>query len=705
MTYRIAIDIGGTFTDVVVADSQGDLKVGKALSTPARAFEGISAALENAASQMEISLSHLLNLTDQILYGTTRATNAIVEGKTARTAFFTTRGFSHMLLLREGGKLEPFNYAMAYPDPYVPAHLTFEVPERIDSEGNIVVPLDEETTTKSVEKAIEKNVESIGICLLWSIVNPAHELLVGEIIERVAPGLPFTLSHKLNPIIREYRRSSSTVIDASLKPLMQAHLAEMESDLKDSGFRGSLLVATSFGGAWRVKDAIERPIYVVGSGPSVAPKAALTWGELEFSKYTTRDMIVCDAGGTTFDVSLISGGVIGQTSETWLGPRFTSHLLGISSVDVKSIGAGGGSIAWIDPAGLLHVGPQSAGADPGPVAYGFGGKLPTVTDAALVLGYLDPEYFLGGRMRLSLSEASSVLEEAIAKPLGMSTEAAASGILTIAAENMVNAIKEITINQGVDPRRANIVAGGGASGLNIVPIARELGCTSVLIPKVAGALSAFGGLFSDLITEYKISKFAESQRINLQEINVVLEGLDRFMEEYILGLSDGHNDSQKEFFVEARYPYQLYELMVPLSRSRLEGDEAVHDLVERFHEEHERVFAVREKGQRIECLTWTGRVTVSLPKPLLVESTRKQDVSPLPRVVSKCYFNGFGFVTTPRFLGNDLLPAQIIDGPAIIEEPTTTVVVYPGTKAAITSFGNYLLEIEPEFNLNSEAFK
>src|SRR5206468_5035541 len=293
---------------------------------------------------------------------------------------------------------------------------------------------------KSIQVAMEEarrlGAEAVAVCLIWSIVNPAHELRVGELLERAWPEVPFTLSHQLNPIIREYRRASSTAIDASLKPLMQAYLQTLEQDLRHAGLDGHIFVATSFGGAWRPEEVTERPIYSIGSGPSMAPVAALTYSKAETSD---RDLIVCDTGGTTFDVGLVTAGEINYSAENWLGGRWIGHITGIRAVDVKSIGAGGGSIVWIDSGGLHRVGPHSAGADPGPACYGHGGTEATITDAAVVLGWIDPDYFLGGRLRLDAAAALAAIERGVALPLGLGVHEAAYAAFTIASENIVGA--------------------------------------------------------------------------------------------------------------------------------------------------------------------------------------------------------------------------------------------------------------------------
>ena len=692
MGFRISVDTGGTFTDVVVADEQCLLHLAKAPTDLDRAFQSIENALEQLAPEIGLDMEELLARTDVFTYGTTRATNAIIEGRTARTAFFTTEGFPDVLLLREGGKLDPFRQ-LPYPPPYVPRYLTFEIGERIDSEGDVFVELDESSVLHAIVEARRLDAESVAVCLIWSIVNPAHELRVGDLLEREWPGIPFTLSHQLNPIIREYRRASSTAIDSSLKPLMQAYLREMEHDLRQAGLRGHIFVATSFGGAWRPEEVVERPIYSVGSGPSMAPVAALTYARGEHAE-EGGDLIVCDTGGTTFDVGLVSGGEVNFTAETWLGGRWIGHITGIRAVDVKSIGAGGGSIVWIDPGGLLRVGPRSAGADPGPACYGRGGAEPTITDAAVVLGWIDPEYFLGGRLPLDAEAARTAVETGVAQPLGMDVYEAAYAALTIASENIVGAIREITIAQGIDPREVTVVAGGGASGLNIVPIARELGCRRVLLPSTAGALSACGALFADIVSEFSHSRYEETRTLDRAAVNAALDDVEARADEFLAGLGSlPVTSTKKDFFVEARYRAQVWELDVPTPR-RLESDEDVDAVEEAFHATHERIFAVREPGQYLECLLWKARATAVLDKPAL----RPRDRGGAPAKAESgadAYFKETGLRTIPRFDGAALPAGTRIEGPAVIREPTTTVVVYPAAAAVVTRLGNYLLELAP----------
>jgi len=687
MPYRISVDTGGTFTDVVVTDEHGRFTVGKALTDKRRAFASIEAGLAVAAEELGLDVSGLLAESAMFVYGTTRGTNGIVERKTARTAFLTTQGFPDILLLKEGGKAEPHNLQMTYPDPYVARRLTFEVPERINAEGGVETPLDEAAVREVLATLKTRKVEAVAVCLLWSIANPAHELRVGALIEEALPGVPYTLSHQLNPILREYRRASSTAIDASLKPLMQEYLTTLESDLRAAGYQNDILVSTSFGGVMHLHDVVQKPIYLVKSGPAMAPVAGLAYVNAEA---LPNDVIVCDAGGTTFDVSLVRDGEVEFSRDTWLGPAWTGDNLGMASVAVHSIGAGGGSIAWVDPGGLLRVGPHSAGSEPGPACYGRGGDEPTVTDAAVALGYIDPAHFLGGRMPLDEDAARRVVGR-LAETLRESVERTAFAIMAVANENMIEAIKELTINEGLNPAESTLVAGGGAGGLNIVPIAAELGCRTVLVPRTAGALSASGMQFSDIVTEAGASKLTATDQFDFDGVNAALADIDARLDVFGARLAErGFTDVRKRYFVEARYRFQVWELEIEVGRGRFESQADVDALIEAFHQMHDRVFAITDPGQAVECLNWRGRLVANVKAPNLEPSREGRTVRAEPDRRRPAYF-GQGQVETPIYLGDQLAPDVVIEGPAIIEEPTSTLVVNPGATARVSAGGRYIL--------------
>ena len=561
MGLRFAIDTGGTFTDLMVSDDAGLLSMHKAPTVPHDPIAGVIDSLQVAAAAAGQDLQSYLGRGEILMHGTTHAINAIVTGTTARTAFLTTAGHPDTLVFREGGRMEPFNFKVPYTEPYIPKALTFEVPERMTVDGRVKVPLDVAAAIEILERIKAAEVEAVAVCFLWSVVNPAHELALANLIERHLPDVPYTLSHRINPSIREYRRASSTCIDASLKPVMGAYMRDLEGRLRAAGFRGRALVVTSQGGVMDAARIAEAPVHLINSGPSMAPVAAKVYG----SGDEAETLIVGDTGGTTFDVSLVRNGRIPRSRETWLGQPFRSHMTGMPSVDVKSIGAGGGSIAWVDAGGLLHVGPNSAGAMPGPVCYGRGGTRPTVTDAAVALGFIDANFFLGGKMALDKSAAQESIRRGVAVPLGgIDPEEAATAIMSLATEHMVQAIMDITVNQGIDPTKATFVAGGGAAGLNCVAIARRLGCRRVLVTEAGAALAASGAMISDLTTQYQAMFYTRSRACDVAGVNSVLARLKAQCDAFAEGHGGGGTAQiEIDWSTEARYTDQAWEIEYP----------------------------------------------------------------------------------------------------------------------------------------------
>ena len=689
MTYRISVDTGGTFTDVVVADDDGKVVIGKALTTHDRIFNGVTSAIGVAAEQLGRSVDDLLRDAGVFIYGTTRAINAVVTKLTAKTAFLTTEGFPDILLFREGGKANPSDFSQNFPQPYIPRRYTFEIPERISADGSIFTPLDEDRAREIIAKLREANFEAVAVSLIWSITNPVHELRIGALIGEILPGVPYTLSHQLLPIMREYRRASATAIDASLKPLMQRHFREMEEDLRAAGYAGDLLVSTSVGGCMSVAEVAERPIHALKSGPAMAPVAALSYAKLED---LNRNIIVVDTGGTTFDVGLVRDGNLVHTRDSWLGPRWVGELISMSTVDVRSIGAGGGSIAWIDAGGLLRVGPQSAGSVPGPASYGLGGSHPTVTDAAVVLGYIDPNYFVGGKLPLDVEAADRVIAE-LAEAIRRPKLDTAFAILQVANEMMIKAIGELTISEGLNPAESLVVAGGGAAGLNILPIARELGCSSVLIPKTASALSAFGMQVSDISTQYSGTRLTNSRQFDVAGVARTLNKIDEELDRFVSALpSIKPNQVTRSYSVEARYQSQVWELETELPSRSIVSSEDFANLAEAFHQVHERVYAVRDPDSTVEFVNWKGRVSVSVAPdqiPVATPPTLRSE----PRRFRHAFFGPAGTLNVPVYRGSELQPGSEFNGPAIIEEPTTTIVIYPEMTARVSGSGNFIVHI------------
>ena len=686
---RLAVDTGGTFTDLVVEDADGALRLFKCPTTPDDPVRGVLDVLAVASAALGLERRELLAACTLFFHATTRSINAVLTGTTARTAFLTTAGHPDILFFREGGRTGTFDFTRPYPEPYVPRSLTFEVPERIGSLGEIVTRLDEDEVVAIAARLRAAEVEAVGVCLLWSIVNPVHERRVGEILERELPGLPLTLSHVLNPTLREYRRASSAVIDASLKPVMSAYLTSLEERLQAAGFGGRLLMVTSSGGMLDAADVGKAPIHSLGSGPAMAPVAGRYYASLDTG---TDTAVVADAGGTSYDVSLVRRGRIPRTRETWLGAPYEGHMTGFPSVDVRSIGAGGGSIAWVDDGGLLRVGPGSAGSVPGPACYGRGGERPTVTDAAVVLGTIDPEYFLGGAIRLDPEAAARAIREHVAAPLRLAVEPAAAAILQLATEHMVRAIEEITLYQGIDPRTAVLVGGGGAAGLNSVAIARRLGCATVVIPEVGAVLSAAGALMSDLAAEFAATLTTSTGAFDLERVNALLADLEQRCEAFAREAEADTADTEIELFAEARYPHQIWELEVPLRGRRFDGPAAVETLLADFHATHEEVFAIADRESQAEVVGWRARVRCRLQTRAAgrVIGGGSRPGGPGSRTV---HFPGGGSFETRVLAFDDLSSGDVVEGPAIIESPVTTIVVDPGARATRSASGSIVIAV------------
>lgn len=691
---RFAVDTGGTFTDLVIEESSGALTIYKSATVPSDPVRGILDVFDVAAGARGMQARALLESGSVLIHGTTRGLNAVLTGATARTAFLTTQGHPDVLLLREGGRTDVFDLRHPYPEPYVPRSLTFEVPERVAASGGIVRSLDESAVVALASQLRELAVEAVAVCLLWAVVNPAHEVRVRELLDEHLPGVPVTLSHELNPCLREYRRASATAIDASLKPIMSEYVAGLRARLEDAGFSGRLLIVTSAGAALDAVDIAAAPIHSLNSGPAMAPVAGRHYAQAD----ATSDVaIVADTGGTSYDVSLVRRGRIPWSRETWLGRPYFGHMTGFPSVDVRSVGAGGGSIASVDSRGLLRVGPESAGADPGPACYGLGGTKPTLTDACLLIGLLDPDYFLGGRTRLDEERALSAVQEHVAQPLSLTELQAAAAILTVATERMVSAIEEITIHQGIDPRQAVLVGGGGAAGFNTVAVARLLGCREVIIPSVGPVLSAAGALISDLSRTFEIPFRVVDSTFDFDGVNRVLAELERRAQEFIDGPGQGAISSWIEFSVEARYPHQVWELEVPMRTDMLAAAD-LDRLRQDFHTVHRDVFAVADEGSAIEFESWHVRARCQLSERVSEQATVSDSTTDTTRDV---YLPEVGVTRMSCYRLESLPLDQLRQGPAVIESPTTTVLIDPSASFSRRPSGT--LHITPSASVHADA--
>lgn len=699
MAKYTCVDVGGTFTDAAVLDESGTLNVFKSPTTPHDWTEGILGALrvaaENYNEEFDQFLKHLSIVNGGALtHGSTIATNAIVERKVGKVGILCTKGFRDVFLFREGPNKNPFDMFLDYPDPFIPRYLTLPVDERINSDGEIVTPLNEDDIRKAVEQLREYQVEAICICFLWSTANAVHEQRAMEIVKEIWPEITVVLSCEVNPNSREYRRWVSAAIDASLRKLVTTYANNLNTRLNEEGFIGTIGMLNASGGVMSTEEIVERPLYSIDSGPSMAPVSG--------RKYSTDDLgedsvVVLDMGGTTFDVSCVINGNISVSREAIIG----DEIPGISRVNVHSIGAGGGSIAWVDGGGMVRVGPKSAGSVPGPACYNRGGIYPTVTDANCVLGYLNPDFFNDGKMKLYPELAFKAIKEHVADKLGISVEEAAYSIWTTVNVNMIAAIKDITIWQGIDPRSYAMVAGGGACGLHAISLMEGLEMNRLLIPRTAGGLSAVGGIFSNIVAEYNGSFYTTTREFDFESTNRLIKELKNQAVQFF-ERNQIHEERQLiELYMEAHYPFQVWELSVDITEFLNEDFEITPESIPKmeaaFHTEHERTFSIKDDTY-LQCIYWRVKAIGMRERRVVIpeQEYAEENIIQVPdkRTGSrKIYFKAFNKrIVTPIFNGNNLVYGDVIQGPAIIEEPTTTVVVLPGYEAKVTKYNNYSIK-------------
>jgi N-methylhydantoinase A len=686
---HIAVDVGGTFTDLVVHDDEGHVHGFKSPTTPADLTDGVFEGLKLIADARGQGLSDLLGDADRFSFGTTAATNAILEGNGARTALLTTRGFRETLLVREGGKDDTYNINQPYPPPYIPRALTFEIEERITSEGEIHTPLVEESIRAAIDHCRREKVEAVAVALLWAIANPVHELRVGEILAAELPGVPVSLGHRVNPCMREYRRTSATALDASLTPVVTRSIDRLESRLEENGFKGTLSFVTSNGGHTSTREILDKPVYLCFSGPSAAPEAGRRFAEIE--EIGNGNVVTVDMGGTSFDVSIVTDGQIPMHREG----RIAGHIFGVPSVEVHTIGAGGGSIARVDSGGFVHVGPESAGAMPGPACYGNGGERPTVTDANLVSGLMGTAFTSGKGFDLRPDLAEQVVTKSIAEPLGLSPDEAAALVTLGCEQNMVVAIEELTIKRGIDPREYVMMAGGSAAGLHAAAIARELGIRQVVVPAMGGVLSAFGILTGNVSFNFGRSLMTASDRFNHGAVNDTLAELEAQADTYLARMNVAPEDRSLRYTCEARYVGQVWELTVGLPGSRIGNREALEQLVENFHRAHEGVYSVRSETDAVEMTEWhvqaIGRLAnVSIPE--VSASADANGANPTSR--RRAYLKeARDRIDVPVYTGTGLPTNKVLDGPLFIDDVLSTVVVPSDCTVRRSRYSSFVIEL------------
>ncbi|MGH2874271.1 MAG: hydantoinase/oxoprolinase family protein [Solirubrobacteraceae bacterium] len=688
MPYQVGVDVGGTFTDLVVANGDGELHKTKSPSTPGDEAAGILAGLTDVADGWGVDLGALLGDTEVIVVGTTVVTNIMLEFNGAQTGLITTKGFRDIIELRRGYREDYFDIRLPPPHPIVPRERRLGVKERIDYEGKVVIPLSEDDARTAGRRLRELGVESIAVCLLFSFINPRHELRVREILSDECPGVLVTLSCEILPQVREYERVSTTVVNAYARPRVEGYLQDLRARMRQSGFSGELFVMQSNGGMASIDYAGEHAVELLLSGPAGGVVAGAEVSAL--SGY--RDVITMDLGGTSCDVCLVKDSEPASGTQAWV----SRYRIATPMVDVHSVGAGGGSIAWIDDGGALRVGPRSARAVPGPVCYGRGGEEPTVTDADLVLGYISAEHFLGGRMKLDVDGARNAIEERIAKPLGLDVVEAASGIYRIANGSMSNALRHVTVARGRDPRDFALCVFGGAGAIHAGAQAQDLGIKTILVPKTASVLSAVGNQLANFRVTKVRSFIRRALDIKLDELNEIFV---RLLEaaETDLGEQAKVRETLTLRSIDVRYVGQSKEVTVPIrSRTRRVTELGLTYALNQFHELHESLYSFKRLDHPVEVLNLRLDL-VGVRDAARAKSTAFGSEDPSDARVGhrQAYFESEdGFVDAMVFDGSRLQPGHLIAGPAIIEEPDTTIVIHPKQEAMIDQYYNYVVELQ-----------
>jgi N-methylhydantoinase A len=686
MGYRISVDVGGTFTDLTIAQEGLLLGRHKSTTTPHDLTEGVLECVRLACEALDMRPEDLLAETEAFIHGSTTATNAILEGKGAKCGVICTEGTKYTLWRGEGRRLDIFDFKRPARNPLIRPYLCLEVSERINREGEILVPLDEAGVRQAVRQLKNWGVEAIAVCLLWSIVDDRHERRVGEIIEDEWPGAIYSLSSEIQPIIREYHRMSCAALNCMVQPVVSAYLERLQARLSEMGFQGDALIVDSSGGLAPAREMMHKPVFMLFSGPSMGPVAGRYFGEQEGE----QSCIVIDMGGTSFDVSNVIDGRISATRDG----RILDYPTGVSATEVLTLGAGGGSIAWVDSGGVLHVGPQSAGAIPGPACYMRGGEDPTVTDACVALGYIVPDHFLGGRMQISKELAQEVIEDKVARPLGLGVQQAALGICQVVQERMLGGILDMTVRRGIDPREFTIVSGGGATGLFAAFLAQELNVRKVIIPRQTAVLCAFGALNADIAMSSVASKYAVSTRFDYQGVNATLSALARKGGQFLDRLGSPPERRSFDFYTSARYPMQVTELDIPLPADSLDQED-LEAIVEAFHQAHLARYKAADQGSEVEFVMWRGMATSATPR-IFLESRAPGEPDPGAALIGRqpAFFEGGqGPAEIPYYDGERLNSGMEVVGPAIIILPDTTILVPGEARVRVQPTGYFIMEL------------
>jgi N-methylhydantoinase A len=690
---RLAVDVGGTFTDLVLLTPDGTAIPKKVLSTPHDFSIAVKQAIAQAMGELDLSPQQVL----EYVHGATVATNAIITRSGARLGLITNQGFRDILEVRRLRMHRLYDLTWEKPPPLVPRFLRLEVPGRLDHRGEEVAPLGEEAARQAIQRLLDEGVESVAVCYLHAYANGSHEVRTRDLIQEMAPKVYVSISSEVLPEIREYERTSTTVINAYVQPVVSRYFESMERDLRDMGVDVPIMVMQSNGGMMPSETARAFPMHIIESGP-----AAGVTGAYHLAKQLgVPDAISLDIGGTTAKAALIEDGQIARSPEYEVGGavsighslmKGSGYVLRVPSVDLAEVGAGGGSIAWADSAGALKVGPHSAGADPGPACYNQGGREATITDANVVLGLTNPQALAGGALIIHPDLAEQAVADRVSRPLGLDLVSAAWGIRSVANSSLIRALRAVSTERGRDPRRFAMFAFGGIGPVHALDLANELGISKVIVPPLPGLFSSLGLLFAEVEHHLIQTHYATIQGLDYGRLNGVTA---RLVEEAANTLSrEGYAPSQRSLQLSAdvRYAGQDYALTIPLRDASLDPKLA-EALAEDFHQEHHRTYGYRSDAEPVQiiALRCLARGLSALPRvPRRLQVTPMQGWQPSPS--RRCYFGLEWGWTQTDVLGRGDLAAGPLDGPIVVEEDNSLTVVLPGWRASLDDWANIVLD-------------
>jgi N-methylhydantoinase A len=683
--YRLGIDAGGTFTDFVLADQTGQVRLFKALSTPQDPTLAIKNGLALMTEELGVSATEIISNCDLCINGTTVGLNALIQHKGAKTGLICTAGHEDSLEIRLGHKEDGYRYDPDYPPAtmLVPRYLRRGVRERILSNGEIRTPLTEADVRAACEIFLAEGVETVAISFVWSVLDPSHERRAGEIVREMMPGVILTMGSELYPQVREYTRTSTAVVNAYLAPIMKRYVTAVDAYFQQLGAKQPVRYYQSNGGLAIGQAMTDRSVYAINSGPASAPAAGL----YVCAPFGKTDVITVDMGGTSFDITLTKDGSTNINKNI----DFLRYRIGVPMIQVETLGAGGGSIGWIDEMGLLQMGPQSAGSDPGPACYGQGGQLPTVSDANIVLGYLNPDGLVGGRLPLDAQKAYDAVKS-IADPLGLSVERAAYGMFTIVNANMVNGIRRVTIERGYDPRDFVLVGAGGATAAHITALAADMGIDTIVLPKLASGLCAFGQIISDVKYNYmatavlRLDNDAAYTRIDQLFTEIEAQGIAHLTSD---GFAAGNTLIKRS--LDMRYVGQVHECTVEIGNFPVNA-QTIDQIKAAFHARHEQLYTYAEPHSTVEVVNIESTVYGLVDKPKRMHIVPGKAADQAIKAYRDAVFSADGSRTrTPIYEGGALGAGAEINGPAVIEEVTTTIVIEPGWSATLDASGSYLI--------------